>query len=106
MQNSSKTKKQKQGIETKDWAANRRAGRDFKTFTSIRADQRLSLGPISEEKTDELENEIKKFIQNAAHKDKVIENTEEVQKCGWILRKSNVQLIGIPGGKTRVWERQ
>lgn len=56
----------------------------------------LSLRPISEERIDELEDGAEEFIYNAAHDDRVIENIEEVQKCGG-NRKSNVHLLGIPG---------
>lgn len=58
-----------------------KAGSDFKTFTGIRASQTLSLGPICEERTGDLEDGVEEFIQNAAHKN-VIENIEEVHKCG------------------------
>lgn len=56
----------------------------------------LSLRPICEERIDELEDGAEEFISNAAHDDRVIENIEEVQKCG-VNRKSNVHLLGIPG---------
>lgn len=77
-----KQQQNKDRIETKDWAASVKAGSDFKTFTGIRASQTLSLGPICEESTGNLEDGVEEFIQNAAHKNNVIENVEEVHKCG------------------------
>lgn len=77
-----KTKKQKQIIESKNWAANLKAGGDIESSTDIRTGQRLSLGPISEERISKLEDGTEEFIQNAACKNKVIENIEEAQKCG------------------------
>lgn len=59
-----------------------KAGSDFKAFTNIRAGQRLSLGPTCEERIDKLEDEGEEFVQNAAHKNKIIENTDDVQRCG------------------------
>lgn len=58
-----------------------KASGDLETFISVRTGQRVSLWSICGERAVELKDGAEEFIQNTIHKDRVIENVEEVLKC-------------------------